>query len=69
MVLANSPEYPCMVTGASARGVTASTANPAYTAGELARQFKLSETKLVVTSLNLLPNVKGALEKNNGNAK
>ena len=59
----NCPEYPVLFFGTLASGGTASTCNSAYTADELAYQFKNSGSKIVATIPAVLPTVREAAEK------
>ncbi|KAI3967123.1 hypothetical protein MKX01_034927 [Papaver californicum] len=49
LLLPNSPEFVFAFLGASYRGATTTTANPFYTANEIAKQAKASKTKLIIT--------------------
>ncbi|XP_011183129.1 uncharacterized protein LOC105212683 [Zeugodacus cucurbitae] len=48
--LPNLPEYPIATLGAIEAGLTVTTVNPIYTAEEICRQLKLSDSKFVVTT-------------------
>ncbi|KAI3907073.1 hypothetical protein MKX01_027974 [Papaver californicum] len=49
LLLQNCPEFVFAFLGASYRGATTTTANPFYTANEIAKQAKASKTKLIIT--------------------
>ncbi|XP_060065094.1 uncharacterized protein LOC132545422 [Ylistrum balloti] len=57
----NSPEYTVITLACAALGLVISTANPVYTAGELARQLGHSTTKAIVTMPGLVPTAKEAV--------
>lgn len=57
----NSPEYTVTILACAALGLVISTANPVYTAGELARQLGHSTTKAILTLPSLVPTVKEAI--------
>eukprot|EP00731_Ephydatia_muelleri_P025133 Em0017g216a len=59
---ANCPQYPTVFFGVLASGGVVSTCNPAYTAEELAYQFKDSGAKYVATMAAFLPFVKEAAD-------
>ena len=58
----NCPQYAVVFCGVSASGGVVSTCNPAYTAEELAYQFKNSGAKYVATMAAFLPSVKKAAD-------
>ena len=60
VLLPNCPEYVVAMLGASEAGMTVTTLNPAYTAGEIRGQLVNSETRFIVTSTTLLDKVKEA---------
>jgi acyl-CoA synthetase (AMP-forming)/AMP-acid ligase II len=57
VVLPNTPFYPVLFHAIAALGGVVSSANPSYTAGELAHQLRDSASKLVVTAGAMLPTV------------
>ena len=59
---ANCPQYPTVFFGVLASGGVVSTCNPAYTAEELAYQFKDSGSKYVATMAAFLPSVTKAAD-------
>eukprot|EP00731_Ephydatia_muelleri_P025132 Em0017g215a len=59
---ANCTMFPVVFYGALASGGVVSTCNPAYTAEELAYQFKNSGAKYVATMAAFLPSVKKAID-------
>ncbi|KAI8320129.1 acetyl-CoA synthetase-like protein [Martensiomyces pterosporus] len=61
IVLPNTSYYPVIALGTQMVGGTVTTANPAYTARELAHQLKLTQAKYVVTLQTTVPTVKEAL--------
>ena len=63
IVAPNSPEYAVLYLGTLAAGGVVSTCNPAYTADELAYQFKNSSTKIIATIPAILPTIQEAAEK------
>lgn len=63
ILLPNCPEYAFAFAGASALGVTVTTVNPLYTPQEVARQFEMSRTKIVVTTDAMVPKVREAQDK------
>ena len=60
VLLPNCPEYVIAMLGASEAGMTVTTLNPAYTAGEIRGQLVNSETRFIVTSTTLLDKVREA---------
>ncbi|KAL4225255.1 hypothetical protein ACF0H5_015943 [Mactra antiquata] len=60
----NCLEYPIIFTACSIIGVTVTTANPVYTAGELSRQLEHSETDIIFTQENMVPLVQEAVSMN-----
>ena len=63
-VAPNSPEYVIFFFGCLASEATVTTCNPAYTADELAYQFKNSDAKIVATVPECLDTVRKAAEMN-----
>ncbi|XP_067681240.1 uncharacterized protein [Haliotis asinina] len=57
----NVPEYCMLILAAALCGIVVTPANPAYSAGELARQLEMSKAKAVFTIPPLVPTVKEAL--------
>ncbi|KAJ2388705.1 hypothetical protein H4S02_002740 [Coemansia sp. RSA 2611] len=64
-VLLNSPYYPIAVMGTQMTGGIVTTANPAYTARELAHQFCETQPKVIVTLQSSIPVIKEALDMAN----
>jgi len=62
LVLPNCPEFPIVFTGAAGVGVTITTINPTYTAGEIGGQLKNSGAKYLVTIPALLPKMLEAVD-------
>ncbi|KAK7262028.1 hypothetical protein RIF29_28356 [Crotalaria pallida] len=58
VLLPNSPEYVFAFLGASYRGATTTSANPFFTATEIAKQAKASNAKLLVTQSSYYEKVK-----------
>ena len=63
IVAPNSPEWAVIYLGALASGGVVTTCNPAFTAEELAFQFKNSGAKIVATVSPMLPTVQEAASK------
>ena len=63
IVVPNCPEYATVYLGTLAIGGVVTTCNPAYTADELAYQFRNSGAKMVATVPEILPTVQEAAEK------
>ncbi|KAL3874680.1 hypothetical protein ACJMK2_037658 [Sinanodonta woodiana] len=61
----NNPEFAMLFLGCAAAGIILTTANPAYTPGELARHLEHSGSAALVTVAPLLNNVKEALKTTN----
>ena len=64
LVAPNCPEYAIFFFGCLASEATVTTCNPAYTADELAYQFKNSDAKIVATVPECLDTVRKAAEMN-----
>ena len=64
LVAPNCPEYAIFFFGCLASEATVTTCNPAYTADELAYQFKNSDAKIVATVSECLDTVRKAAEMN-----
>ncbi|XP_060606865.1 uncharacterized protein LOC132759159 [Ruditapes philippinarum] len=60
----NNPEFALLLLGCSSVGVILTTANPAYTSGELERHMEHSGAKMLVTVPPLIPKVQEAEIKN-----
>ncbi|KAL0829361.1 hypothetical protein ABMA28_004139 [Loxostege sticticalis] len=58
----NTPEYPVVSFGVLAAGGIVTTLNPIYTSYEVKRQIELSDVKLVVAYVDIVPVVKEALK-------
>lgn len=62
ILLPNCIEYPIIFCGASGTGVVSTTINPAYTPLEIKKQLSLSKAKYAVTSPELLPKLRQAID-------
>ncbi|KAF9613909.1 hypothetical protein IFM89_012457 [Coptis chinensis] len=58
LLLPNSPEFVFAFLGASYRGAIITTANPFYTASEIAKQAKASDTRLIITLASYVDKLK-----------
>ncbi len=63
LFLPNCVEFPLLFSGAPAIGVTVTTLNPVYTETEIAKQLLMSKASWFSTTNELLPVLKGAIEK------
>ena len=59
-LLPNMPEYPILFMAAAEAGLVLTTLNPVYTTGEIRGQLGKSETKMIITSEELVAKVKEA---------
>lgn len=64
ILLPNSPEFVFAFLGASYRGAVSTMANPFFTAAEVVKQVKASNTKLVVTQASYVDKVKEYASEN-----
>ena len=62
-MLHNCPEYIISLTGIIGVGGIATTINPSYTVTEIARQQKMANSKMIITSSNLVGVVKDVIQK------
>ncbi|MCL7040419.1 hypothetical protein MKW94_001493 [Papaver nudicaule] len=67
LLLPNCPEFAFAFLGASYRGATTTTANPFYTANEIAKQAKASRTKLIITQACYVEKLKDLIATHNKN--
>ncbi len=61
--LPNLIEYPLILIGASGVGVINTTLNPVYTAAEISKQLELSGTSWAITTPELLPTMREAIDR------
>ncbi|KAI3929065.1 hypothetical protein MKW92_016885 [Papaver armeniacum] len=67
LLLQNCTEFVFAFLGASYRGATTTTANPFYTANEIAKQAKASKTKLIITQACYVDKLKDLMANSNKN--
>ncbi|KAG8233460.1 hypothetical protein J437_LFUL010571 [Ladona fulva] len=62
LLMHNCPEYPLVFLGAIEAGVTVTTANPSFTAGEISRQLNMTKTRILVTKAAFLEKAGAAIQ-------